>query len=104
MGLIEAFFMQEVSITPYLRQGAGEAVYGPPETRSCRLEMGAYLMTTYKDPDGVIEQVEARATMFCVGDKIPINSIVTYDGEEYKVINCEEMRGFGTSHLEVFLQ
>lgn len=103
MSLIEAFFTQTATVKPFIRQGAGEAVYGTVATRSCRIELGAHMMTTFKHPDGQIDQVEARARMFCVGDKIPNDSIVTYDGVDYTVLDCKIKRGFGFSHLEVYL-
>ena len=103
MAFIEAFFTQTADVKPFIRQGAGEAIYGPVATRSCRIEMGSHMMTTYKHPSGQIDQVEARAKMFCIGDPIPIDSIVTYAGEDFIVTKCSVMRGFGFSHLEVYL-
>ena len=103
MALIDAFFTQSVQIKPFVCQGAGEPIYGAVETRSCRMEMGAHLTTVHKTEQGQIDQVEARALMFCNGPKIPTDSIVTYDGEDYKVVRCEEMVGFGFSHCEVYL-
>ena len=103
MALIEAFFTQTATIKPFIRQGAGKPIYGPVETRSCRIQMGANMMTTYKNPSGQIDQIEARAKMFCTGDAIPVDSIVTYDGTDYVVTQCSIMRGFGVSHLEVYL-
>lgn len=103
MGLIEAFFCDEVDIKPFVRQGAGEAIYGGLETRSCRMEEGARLTSVHKAQSGQIDQVEARATMFCVGDKIPNDSIVKYGDEEYVVIDCQRKSGFGFSHWEVYL-
>lgn len=104
MGVIEAFFTQSVDIKPFIRQGAGEAIFGPLETRSCRMQMGAYLSTLYVRQNGQIDQVEARAKMFCVGEKIPTDSIVIYDDEEYRVIDCKIEGGFAFSHLEVYLK
>lgn len=102
--LIDAFLNEQVEIKPYIRMsGGGTPVYGETETRACRMEMGAYLRGVYKAASGQIDQVEARAKMFCTGNKIPSDSIVTYDGEDYKVIDCQIMRGFGYSHLEVVL-
>ena len=103
MALIDAFLTETATIQPYIRQGAGHALYGEAQTRSCRIEMQAHLMTSYKNASGQIDQVEARAKMFCTGDPIPADSLVTYNDETYKVINCEIMRGFGYSHLEVYL-
>ena len=101
--LIEAFFDQEVEIRPYERMGAGKPIYGPTETRACRIEFGHHLMTTYKHPSGQIDQVEARALMFCTGEIIPDGSIATHGGHDYTVVSCDPMMGFSQSHLEVYL-
>lgn len=103
MALIDAFFTQSAEVKPFERQGDGEPIFGAVETRPCRIEMGAHLTTVHDRKDGQIDQVEARALMFCNGPKIPTDSIVTYDGEDYRVVRCEEMVGFGFSHCEVYL-
>lgn len=103
MGLIAAFFNQECIIRPFDHLGDGEPVYGEEETRPCRLQDGLHLRTTYKHPSGQIDQVEARAKLFCEGPKIPASSIVTCDGAEYVVVDCNAARGFFPNHQEAYL-
>lgn len=103
MSLIEAFFRQTVTVTPYIREGNGEPIYGAAETRKCRLERGRHIQTTYKNPDGQIDEVVANAKMFCTGNPIPEKSLVTFDGQDMTVIRCAVMNGFNDHHLEVYL-
>lgn len=104
MALIDFLLTQTVVITPWLRNANGEDLYGPPETRACRLQYMRDLEHTYKGPDGVIDQVIARAKMFCTGPVIRERSIVTVDGEDFIVLRCYPARGFFQNHLEVTLQ
>lgn len=103
MGLIAAFFDRECTIRPFLRMGGGEPVYGPDEMRPCRLEDGKHIRTTYKNPSGQIDQVEARAKLFCEGEEIPTSSIITCDGKSYIVVDCHGARGFSLNHQEAYL-
>jgi len=103
--MIEWCLRQECIIKPWIRVANGEDIYGQEETRKCRVQNGAYLRHTYQNPSGVLDQVEAHAKMFCVGEKIPTRSVVTIDGEEYIVIKCYVAHGLnGPDHLEVYLQ
>jgi len=102
--MIESFFTKQVVIKPFIRQGSGEPVYGEIETRKCRMERGLNLKTVYKNPDGQIDDTAASAKMFCVGKPIPPRSIVTYEGQEFTVINCADHGGFSNDHLEVYLE
>lgn len=96
---------QKCTVRPWIRIANGEDIYGPAETRKCRMQDGAHLRHTYKNPAGTLDQVEARAKMYCCGEKIPPRSIVAIDGEEYIVIDCYPARGLkGVDHLEVYLQ
>lgn len=104
MALIDAFLKQTVKIKPFVRVAGGEIVYGREETRRCRLERGSNLQTTFKDPDGQIDQVIASARMFCRGEPIPDRSAVTFDGREYTVLKCFVLNGFKDDHLEVYLE
>ena len=104
MSLIELFFTQTVTIRPFIRQGAGEPIYGAPETRKCRLESKSKLKPTYKNPRGVIDQIPKDTRMYCVGSIIPDGSIVTYRGIEFVVTDCRVLNGFVDDHLEVILQ
>lgn len=104
MALIEMLFMQQAVISPFIREGNSRPVYGPPETRACRLERGKHLRHTYKDQGGSLDQVAANAKMFCVGSAIPSRSLVVCDGQEFTVIDCEIKNGFADNHLEVYLE
>lgn len=104
MGLISYLLCQTATITPFIREGAGEPIYGDPETRPCRMERGLHLQHTYKNPSGSLDQSPANAKMFCEGEKIPERSLVTCDGQTFVVINCEVKNGFADNHLEVYLE
>ena len=104
MSMIGFLLRQEAAITPWVRYANGEDVFGKPETRKCRLQRTRDLEHTYKNPDGTMDQVIARAKMFCTGDPIPERSIVSVDGQEYIVLECYRAFGFGEDHLEVTLQ
>ena len=80
------------------------AIYGEEEERKCRIQRTRDLEHTYKNPAGGMDQVVARAKMFCTGDPIPERSVVTVDGLEYIVLECYRAFGFGEDHLEVTLQ
>lgn len=103
MALIEMLFTQTVNISPFIREGSGEPIFGEPETRKCRLQRGHYLQNV-GGASGAVEQVVAQAKMFCVGEYIPPRSIVTHEGRDYTVINCEVLNGFADHHLEVYLE
>ena len=104
MSLISFALRQMVTIKPYLREGAGESIYGRTEQRRCRLERGKNLKTVYKNPSGQIDEKVACAKMICEGPPIPPRSIVTFEGERYTVINCYVANGFKDNHLEVYLE
>lgn len=104
VSLISFALRQTVTIKPYLREGAGESIYGPAEQRRCRLERGKNLKTVYKNPSGQIDQIVASAKMFCEGPPIPPRSIVIFENERYTVINCYVANGFKDHHLEVYLE
>lgn len=103
MSLIELLFTQEATIKPFVREGSGVPVYGTEETRRCRMERGKHL--TVRDAGaGTTEQSTANAMMFCTGDPIPERSLVSCDGQDFVVINCEVLHGFADHHLEVYLE
>lgn len=104
MSMIGFLLRQTASIRPWIRYANGEDYYGETESRLCRLQRSRDLEHTYKDPRGGMDQVVARAKMFCEGEPIPERSIVTVDGSEYIVIECYRAFGFGEDHLEVTLQ
>ena len=82
MALIDLFFRQTATIKPFIREGNGEPVYGNEETRPCRMQRGKRLDSTYKNPDGEIDEVTANARMFCRGEPSPARSLVTCDGQD----------------------
>ena len=104
MALIDMFFTQTATITPFVRMGSGKPVYGQAETRKCRMERGKRLQNVYKNLDGTGDEVVANAKMFCTGAPIPSHSIVQCDGQEFVVIDCDVMNGFADHHLEVYLE
>ena len=104
MSMIRFLLRQTAVIKPWIRYANGEDIYGDPEERPCRLQRTRDLEHTYKNPDGTLDQVVARAKMFCTGDPIPERSIVTVDENEYIVLECYRAFGFGEDHLEVALQ
>lgn len=104
MALIDVFLRDDVTIKPYIREASGEPVYGESFTRKARLSAGRNLQTTYKNPDGQIDQVLVSATMFCTGSPFPPKSVVTFMGVDYIVIRCRPLKGFESSHLEVYLE
>lgn len=104
MATIDFLLRQTATIIPWVRSANGKDIYGSPEERKCRIQCRRDLEHTYKDPDGAMDQVLARAKMFCTGNPIPERSKVTVDGQEYIVLDCYPARGFGPSHLEVVLQ
>lgn len=103
MALIENFFNQVAVITPFIRDGGGEPIYGESETRKCRLERGKFLRRG-GSADGTIDELIGNARMFCVGDPIPARSFVACEGQEFTVIDCAVKNGFLDHHLEVALQ
>lgn len=104
MALIEIFFTQTVTIRPYVRMLAGEPLYGDPEIRKCRLEHSKIRKTFSGNEGGSVFQDPAGAKMYCVGDPIPIGSIVECGDRDYVVSKCIVMYGFSADHLEVTLQ
>ena len=104
MSLIGFLLTQTATIRPWLRYANGEDYYGEPEERPCRLQRARDLEHTYKNPAGGMDQVLARAKMFCEGEPIPERSIVKVDGMEYIVLECYRAVGFDEDHLEVALQ
>lgn len=104
MALIDFLLRQTATITPWVRYANGDDIYGPPEERPCRLQRTRDLEHTYKNPDGTLDQVVARAKMFCTGEPIPERSKVVVDESEYIVIECYRAFGFSEDHLEVVLQ
>lgn len=106
MSLIDFTLTQECTIRPWLRSASGEDIYGPEETRKCRLQAANNLSnaTVYIHPDGALDTQHANAKLYCTGERIPNRSIVTCEGKEFIVLDCYQAMGFTGSHLEVTLQ
>lgn len=104
MSMINFLLRQTAVIKPWIRYANGEDIYGEEEERKCRIQRTRDLEHTYKNPAGGMDQVVARAKMFCTGDPIPERSVVKVDGLEYIVLECYRAFGFGEDHLEVTLQ
>lgn len=104
MALIDMLLTQSAVITPFIREGNAEPIYGESEVRPCRMERGKHLNHVYKNPSGALDEVAANAKMFCRGGYIPPRSLVVCDGQEFVVINCEVKNGFADNHLEVYLE
>lgn len=104
MSMIGFLLRQTAVIQPWIRSANGEDIYGEEEIRPCRLQRSRSLQNAQKYENGTMDQVVARAKMFCVGDTIPERSIVTVGDKEYIVIECYRAFGFNEDHLEVVLQ
>ena len=104
MALIDFLLKQRAVITPWVRYANGEDIYGESETRPCRLQRTRQLETTYKNPDGQIDQVRGKAVMYVTGEPIPERSVVEVDGLKYTVTRCYRAYGFSEDHLEVELE
>lgn len=102
--MIEPLLIHQATITPYIRQGSSGPLYGDPEVRHCRMEPGIQNKVVYKNPSGSIQETVAGMLMFCLGDPIPVQSRVVWEGREMRVIRCQEMMGMGRHHLEVDLE
>ena len=102
--MIDFFLRQTATITPFVREGAGAPIYGPPETRRCRMERGKHIQYVHKYADGPLEQILASARMFCTGEAIPDKSLVECDGQKFVVVGCDVLNAFADHHLEVILQ
>lgn len=104
MAAIGFLLRQTATVKPWIRSANGEDIFGAVETRKCRIQRRRDLEHTFKNPDGSMDQVVARAKMFCTGEPIPERSIVTIGNDEYIVIECYRAIGFTENHLEVILQ
>lgn len=100
-----AFLLNQVArVKPYIRDTGGSRLYGDEYEIKCRIDIGKKLVkaiTVHGDVTAVI----ANAILFVKQEMpIPPESLVTHGNRSYKVIRCDEMRGFSSSHLEVYLE
>ena len=101
--LIDFLLRQQCEIQPWLGAQDGTDRYGPSERRACRLQRGRTLADSGMG-SAPVDEVRAKALMFCRGEPIPERSRVTCGGEKYTVLSCYKAQGFGEEHLEVMLQ
>ena len=104
MALIDFALTQRCVIYPWLREAAGEDIYGDPEVRKCRIQIYTNLKDHTKNAHGPVDDEAANAKMFCTGSTIPTRSRIECDGESYIVLKCYRERGFKLDHLEVMLE
>lgn len=102
MPFIDAFLRDSVTVYSFSHEGDGEPIYGAREERKARVELNPTLVSRVAG-DTSIDAVPAKARMFCKGNPIPMRSKVTYDGKDYIVLQCDVLKGFTFSHLEVIL-
>ena len=104
MSLLRGFLNQTCTVFPYLRDGAGEPVYGEPEVRPCRLDAGTELRSDLMGQSGTLLEAPAEARLFLEGPGVPVKSRVTLGGRDYVVLACLEYRAFGRHHVELVLK
>ena len=103
MPFIDAFLTDTVIVHSFKFEGDGEPVFDAPETRKARVELNPALANRVQGYTS-IDEVPAKALMFCTGSPIPTRSRVEYEGAEYSVKQCSVCKGFSFSHLEVILE
>lgn len=107
MSMIRFLLRYECTVYPYVREYGGRTIYGEPETRKCRIEFGDYLTQSNLNGTeyGSVDQIIAKAKMFCLGSDIPPRSKVVFQDKEMIVISCHPCYGMnGVDHLEVMMQ
>ena len=102
--LIDMFLTRTATITPFIRDGDAEPIYGTPETRKCRIQRNKHMHNVYVNPSGSLDEVTARGIMFCRGEPIPPRSLVDVDNEHFVVVRCNVETGFADHHLEVTIE
>lgn len=90
-------------VRPYLREGAGESLYGDWEERRCRLEPAPAWHTVRVECRGIIEEIPVKARMFLSGSAIPVLSEVEAGGVRMRALAVSTMWGMTQSHVEVEL-
>ena len=81
-------------VRPYLREGAGESLYGEPAPawHTVRVECR-----------GIIEEIPVKARMFLSGSAIPVLSEVEAGGVRMRALAVSTLWGMTQSHVEVEL-
>ena len=90
-------------VRPYLREGAGESVYGEWEEHRCRLEPVQTWHTVQVNARGIVEEIPVKARMFLTGAAIPVLSEVEAGGLRMRALTVSPMWGITQSHVEVEL-
>ena len=104
MSLIRCLLREECRIWPYIREGAGESIYGEMEERPCRFEPGLHLKQDLPGVNGTLLEVPGVGVLFLEGNEVPVRSRVALGDREYEVQACRVCRAFGDHHLELELK
>lgn len=99
---IPASLLQEtLTIRPYLGEGAYGPIWGEPQTVRGQIEPGFRVVT---DRHG--QEVVASAVAFVQpGVQVGPESMVTWEGQTFEVIDAMPMRAWGkTNHIELALK
>lgn len=101
MRLPAFLFCHKAKAKPYIGSSAYGPVYGNTFQTKCRIESYRKMV---RDREGVEVVAEARA-FFPPEVDLPPESIVTWEGRDYTVIEARKQYGLRTpSHLEVVLR
>ncbi|NLI05377.1 MAG: hypothetical protein GX483_08985 [Actinomycetaceae bacterium] len=102
--MIDFLLTQKATVVPFIKDGAGSTIHGDSYDVKCRIDTGKKLIKAITS-NGDVEVVVANAIMFVSqAEVIPPKSVVYSNGRKYEVKRCDEMIGFGRSHLEVYLE
>jgi len=101
MKIPKALLRERLVIRPYLGTGAYGPVWGDPQEVQGHVEPGFRVVT---DRQG--NEVVASAVAFILpGVEVGPESLVTWDGQDYEVIDAQPMRAWGkTRHIELTLR
>ena len=103
MSLLRCFLNDTCQIFPYLREGAGEPLYGDPEPRRCRLDEGIRLRADLTGLSGTVLEAPGGARLFLEGDPVPVKSRVVVRGRDFAVTACHLCEAFSGHHVELEL-
>ena len=101
--MIQAFLTENAEILPFLRETMDGEVFDISQVRPCRVEPAPQLQSVYHGFHGEVENVKARAVMFCEGEPVPTRSKVRIGSGTFVVLACTVYHGFPGSYLEVTL-
>lgn len=96
-------FHHTVSVRPWIERGISADVYGDSVKHVCRVDLKRHKILSGGGSPREIEQ--GAGTVFMkAGTRIPINSILEFDGQRYTVSECRACYdGFtgAENHVEV---